>query len=284
LAGASSIGTVTCASSILKEVYNPKAVIPHAASLHQACAHCAIFPTAASRRSLGRISVPVWPDTLSGRLPVVALVGHHPTNKLIGRGPIPHRKSFPPPGHATSRVYSVLDPVSQAYPKVQGRSPTCYSPVRHSCTPKGLTVRLACVKHAASVRPEPESNSPNKNNPSKTGEFESEKSDQAPVKTGNDKTNHTPQQEDGESPTRHGKKQQTKTTKHTIEFSNNTPDVRCRPRNQPHDFRRVLVVRTAGTPRIPGLFPEGRRRALRATASQRLDQVTSVETWSQIAC
>src|ERR671916_3143560 len=128
--------TVTLASSTLKEVYNPKAVIPHAASLHQACAHCAIFPTAASRRSLGRISVPVWPDTLSGRLPVVALVGHHPTNKLIGRGPIPHRKSFPPPGHATSRVYSVLDPVSQAYPKVQGRSPTCYSPVRHSSTPE----------------------------------------------------------------------------------------------------------------------------------------------------
>src|SRR5262245_47058012 len=32
--------------------------------------------------------------------------------------------------------YSVLDPVSQAYPKVQGRSPTCYSPVRHSCTPE----------------------------------------------------------------------------------------------------------------------------------------------------
>lgn len=33
---------------MVKEVYNPKAVIPHAASLHQACAHCAIFPTAAS--------------------------------------------------------------------------------------------------------------------------------------------------------------------------------------------------------------------------------------------
>ena len=178
MAGASSVPTVTYASSVLKEVYNPKAVIPHAASLHQACAHCAIFPTAASRRSLGRISVPVWPVALSGRLPVVALVGHHPTNKLIGRGPIPHRKSFPPPDHATSEVYSVLDPVSQAYPKVQGRSPTCYSPVRHSSTPKGLSVRLACVKHAASVRPEPESNSPNKNNPHQsTGEFESEKSD-----------------------------------------------------------------------------------------------------------
>lgn len=37
------------------------------------------------------IGVPLWPDTLSGRLPVVALVGRHPTNKLIGRGLIPHR-------------------------------------------------------------------------------------------------------------------------------------------------------------------------------------------------
>jgi hypothetical protein len=37
----------------------------------------------------------VWPNTLSGRLPVVALVGHHPTNKLIGRGPIPDQKPFP---------------------------------------------------------------------------------------------------------------------------------------------------------------------------------------------
>src|ERR1700759_1463506 len=32
--------------------------------------------------------------------------------------------------------YPVLDPVSQAYPEVQGRSPTCYSPVRHSSTPE----------------------------------------------------------------------------------------------------------------------------------------------------
>jgi hypothetical protein len=43
---------------------------------------------------------------------------------------------------------------------------------------KGLSVRLACVKHAASVRPEPESNSPNKNPSKQTeAEFESEKSD-----------------------------------------------------------------------------------------------------------
>ena len=38
----------------------------------------------------------MWPVALSGRLPVVALVGHHPTNKLIGRGLILHRRSFPP--------------------------------------------------------------------------------------------------------------------------------------------------------------------------------------------
>ena len=81
----------TSTSSLLKEVYNPKAFIPHAASLRQASAHCARFPTAASRRSLGRVSVPVWPTTLSGRLPVTALVGRHPTNKLIGREPIPGR-------------------------------------------------------------------------------------------------------------------------------------------------------------------------------------------------
>jgi hypothetical protein len=42
----------------------------------------------------------VWPVTLSGRLPVKALVGHYPTNKLIGREHIPHRKNFPPPPHA----------------------------------------------------------------------------------------------------------------------------------------------------------------------------------------
>jgi hypothetical protein len=36
----------------------------------------------------------VWPVALSGRLPVVALVGRYLTNKLIGREPIPSRKTF----------------------------------------------------------------------------------------------------------------------------------------------------------------------------------------------
>ena len=65
---------------MLKEVYNPKAVILHAALLHQTFVHCGRFLTAASRRSLGRISVPVWLVNLSIQLPIVALVGHYPTN------------------------------------------------------------------------------------------------------------------------------------------------------------------------------------------------------------
>ena len=46
----------------------------------QGSPHCRRFPTAASRRSLGRVSVPVWPITLSGRLCIEALVGRYPTN------------------------------------------------------------------------------------------------------------------------------------------------------------------------------------------------------------
>ena len=67
-------------SSLSTELYDPRAFITHAAWLDQAFAHCPIFPTAASRRSLGRVSVPVWLIILSDQLPVYALVGHYPTN------------------------------------------------------------------------------------------------------------------------------------------------------------------------------------------------------------
>ena len=77
-------------------LYDPKAFITHAAWLDQAFAHCPIFPTAASRRSLGRVSVPVWLIILSDQLPVVAMVSHYLTIKLIGRGLIFRRpKPFP---------------------------------------------------------------------------------------------------------------------------------------------------------------------------------------------
>ena len=87
---ASSIATVIY-SSLRTEVYNPKTVIPHAALLHQACAHCAISLTAASRRSLGRVSVPMWPFNLSVRLLIVDLVSRYLTNYLIRRESILQR-------------------------------------------------------------------------------------------------------------------------------------------------------------------------------------------------
>ncbi len=67
-------------SSLKKEVYNPRAFLPHAVLLRQAFAHCGKFPTAASRRSLGRVSVPVWLLILSDQLSIAALVGLYPTN------------------------------------------------------------------------------------------------------------------------------------------------------------------------------------------------------------
>ena len=65
--------STTC-SSLITEFYDPKTFFTHAALLRQTCVHCGRFPTAASRRSLGRVSVPMWPISLSTRLCIVALV------------------------------------------------------------------------------------------------------------------------------------------------------------------------------------------------------------------
>ena len=103
------------------------------------------------------------------------------TRQSLGK-PSPHQqadrpRAHPPPQklsthhHATMCEYPVLAAVSDRYPKEGGRLLTCYSPVRHSPTPRKTPrpcVRLACVKHAASVRPEPGSNSPNKTKSRKT--------------------------------------------------------------------------------------------------------------------
>ena len=96
------------------------------------------------------------------------------TRRRLG-GPLPHQQADRPrahPGpselsrhdHAITPRYPVLAQVSLSYPGVRGRLPTCYSPVRRSplrrVTPPEVPARLACVRHAASVRPEPGSNSP----------------------------------------------------------------------------------------------------------------------------
>ena len=67
------------------------------------------------------------------------MVGHHPTNKLIGREPIPHQNTkvnLSQPTHAGRPEYPVLATLSCGYPEEEGRLLTCYSPVRHSTNPQ----------------------------------------------------------------------------------------------------------------------------------------------------
>ena len=87
-------GNVKC-SSLKKEVYEPKSFLfPHAVLLRQAFAHCGKFLTAASRRSLGRVSVPMWLAILSNQLLIVALVSNYLTNQLIKRELIPEQRKI----------------------------------------------------------------------------------------------------------------------------------------------------------------------------------------------
>ena len=149
-------------SSLIKEVYNPKTFILHAALLRQGCPHCAISPTAASRRSLGRVSVPMWPFNLSVRLPIVGLVGCYLTNYLIGRESILERiNPFPadPCGSVglcgISSRFQLLSPT----PGQVTHALLTRSPLSQEKQAPLNSVRLACVRRAASVRPEPGSNS-----------------------------------------------------------------------------------------------------------------------------
>ena len=64
------------------------------------------------------------------------------------------RPSFPSLSRSTGQITHVL---------------LTRSPLEHPHQGGGLSVRLACVKHAASVRPEPGSNSPKKQTKKLTG-------------------------------------------------------------------------------------------------------------------
>ncbi|EFL09830.1 conserved hypothetical protein [Streptomyces sp. AA4] len=88
------------------------------------------------------------------------MVGHYPTNKLIGRGFIPYRRNFPPP-QMPAVVVSGIRPSFPGLSQSTGQI-THVLLTRSPLIPgrNRFSVRLACVKHAASVRPEPGSNSP----------------------------------------------------------------------------------------------------------------------------
>ncbi len=76
----------------LDRALRPEGLLHSRGVLRQGFPHCAKFLTAASRRSLARVSVPVWLIILSDQLTIVALVGHYPTNKLMVRGPLPEQQ------------------------------------------------------------------------------------------------------------------------------------------------------------------------------------------------
>jgi hypothetical protein len=102
----------------------------------------------------------MWLAVLSDQLPITALVGHYPTNKLIGRRLPPRRsEDLSPVALLNNGTHAELPHVSAGYPPPRDRFPTCSSPVRHVST-RRHPVRLACIRHAASVDPEPGSNSP----------------------------------------------------------------------------------------------------------------------------
>ncbi len=122
-------------------LYNPQAFFTHAALLDQAFAHCPIFPTAASRRSLGRVSVPVWLIILSDQLPIAALVGHYPTNKLIGRGLILQREPKPP---FSRKTYAVLDEFPRVVPHCRADSHALLTRPPLYSHPKALS-RSTCM-------------------------------------------------------------------------------------------------------------------------------------------
>ncbi len=144
-------------SSLLKELYDPRAFITHAGLLDQAFAHCPIFPTAASRGSLDRVSVPVWLIILSDQLSIAALVGRYPTNKLMERSPIPSRLTALP---IKTVVLIRLFGISSGFPELSpARRYVSYVLLTRAplyLLPEGsFLVRLACLKHPASVRSEP---------------------------------------------------------------------------------------------------------------------------------
>ena len=103
----------------------------------------------------------MWPSALSGRLCIIVLVGlypRQPTNApQVHPRPIPyrmfHRKKMPP-----SCTSGFVLRFQSVFP-VRGQVPYVLL-TRSPLGSRRTLVRLACIRHAASVHPEPGSNSP----------------------------------------------------------------------------------------------------------------------------
>ena len=147
----------------LKQFTTHRAVFLHAAWLGQTSVHCPIFPTAASRRSLDRSQFQCGGPVLSEPLPIADLVSRYLANYLMGRVPILyHVAAFIRSGCPSRTIWDISTsfPVfcpctGQVAHVLRTRTPLVTSVLLHR-----VTVRLACIRPAASVHPEPGSNSP----------------------------------------------------------------------------------------------------------------------------
>ena len=110
---------------------------------------------------MDRVSVPLWGTFLSEPLPIVALVGRYPANKLIGREPIRRRRNF----QRAAMQQLVPSWISRRFHRLStGNGHVAHAlrtlpPVAAIALLRRAAPRLACVKPAASVHPEPGSNS-----------------------------------------------------------------------------------------------------------------------------
>ncbi len=128
LARASSGGRSSCPFFPPTVLYNPKAFVAHAASLGQACAHCRRSSTAASRRSLASVPVPVAQVVLSHLLSILALVSRHLTNKLIIREPLPRCRNFPEQKMPSAQGIRYYPSVRRAIPGLGASYPRFTAP------------------------------------------------------------------------------------------------------------------------------------------------------------
>ena len=102
----------------------------------------------------------MWPFNLSVRLPIADLVGRYPTNYLIGREAILQRIAPLVPKRCLSETLCGISSRFQLlYPSERQVDHTLLTRPPLTRPRRDLSVRLACVRHAASVRPEPGSNS-----------------------------------------------------------------------------------------------------------------------------
>ena len=110
---------------------------------------------------MGRVSVPLWGAFLSEPLPIVALVGRYPANQLIGREPIRRRRNF----QYNAMQHRIPSGISRRFHRLSpGNGHVAHAlrtlpPVAARILLSRAAPRLACVKPAASVHPEPGSNS-----------------------------------------------------------------------------------------------------------------------------